>query len=119
MRNDRFSYVLRTIAGAYLIYLSYNILSSVAKGETGNHTIPVTIAAVIFIILGAVLVVFGVRGMIRMQKEGEQEIEEDGAETEVIEEAEETEEAEEESAEGETEESDLKEDETEEEKETK
>lgn len=116
MRNDRFSYVLRTIAGAYLIYLSYNILSSVAKGETGNHTIPVTIAAVIFIILGAVLVVFGVRGMIRMQKEGEQEIEEDGAETEVIEEAEETEEAEEVNAE--TAESDLQEDRPEEEKET-
>lgn len=117
MRNDRFSYVLRTIAGAYLIYLSYNILSSVAKGETGNHTIPVTIAAVIFIILGAVLVVFGVRGMIRMQKEGEQEIEEDGAETEVIEETEETEEAAEE-VNAETAESNLQEDQPEEEKET-
>ncbi|MGI6011932.1 MAG: hypothetical protein ACOX8H_10625 [Ruminococcus sp.] len=103
MQNDRFSYVLRTIAGAYLIYLSYRILESVAKGETGGHTVPVSVAAVIFIILGAVLVIFGVRGLVRMQKEGQQEAEEEDAEqTEAIEETAEEETAREEDSEPET-----------------
>ncbi|MGI6008498.1 MAG: hypothetical protein ACOX8E_13575 [Ruminococcus sp.] len=99
MQNDRFSYILRTIAGAYLIYLSYKILSSVMNGETGGHSVPVTIAAVIFIILGAVLVVFGARGLIRMQKESQQETaEEETVAEEAIEAAETEEETEENTA---------------------
>ena len=34
--NEKFSYILRTVAGAYLCYLSYSILRAVMNGETGG-----------------------------------------------------------------------------------
>lgn len=92
MRNDRFSYILRTVAGLYLIYLSYNILTAVMRGETGNHTLFVTIAAVIFIIAGAALAIFGGRGLIMMSKNPpEEETEEEDSEIDDVEEVQEAE----------------------------
>lgn len=61
--NEKFSYIMRTVAGAYLCYLSYSILKSVVNGETGNRSILITICAVIFIILGVILIIAGLRGM--------------------------------------------------------
>ena len=61
--NEKFSYIMRTVAGAYLCYLSYSILKSVVSGDTGSRSILVTICAVIFIILGVILIIAGLRGM--------------------------------------------------------
>ena len=69
MNNNKGSYVLRMIAGGYLIYLAYNILTAAMRGETEGHTVPVTIAAVVFIVMGAIILVFGVRGMMQISKE--------------------------------------------------
>lgn len=61
--NEKFSYILRTVAGAYLCYLSYSILRAVMNGETEGHSVLVSVCAVVFIIIGVILMIAGVRGM--------------------------------------------------------
>ncbi|MCH1982811.1 hypothetical protein MCG98_09565 [Ruminococcus sp. OA3] len=83
--NEKFSYILRTVAGAYLCYLSYSILRAVMNGETGGHSVLVSVCAVAFIIIGVILMVWGVRGMKMVSKQQAEEAaqaeEEQGEET--------------------------------------
>ena len=71
--NEKFSYILRTVAGAYLCYLSYSILRAVMNGETGGHSVLVSVCAVAFIIIGVILMVWGVRGMKMVSKQQAEE----------------------------------------------
>lgn len=99
MRNERGSYIIRLVAGAYLLYLAYSLVKSLIAGEVEQPTL-VMIAAAAFIILGAALLVWGLRGVMQMSKnpadeeeieadaevvEAQESLPEDTAESEVIE----------------------------------
>ena len=61
--------IFRILAGGYVIYLAIQILSSVAKGEAEDSPVFLVIAAVVFIVLGAGLIIYTLRDMQRLKKE--------------------------------------------------
>ncbi len=79
-RNERFSYVLRTVAGIYLIYLAVQIL------QASDASTIVKIGGVVFIIASIPMIWSGVRGLARISKEETEEI----AEEEMLEEMKDT-----------------------------
>ena len=86
MRNEKFSYVIRVIAGAYLIYLAYQLIQGVMNGENENYALGIG-GGVLFIVAGAAFVIFSIRGLMRggqenAQNEETQETESGSAEPE-------------------------------------
>lgn len=60
--GEKRSGILRLVAGAYLVYLAYSLFKGVRAGDTGNPVVMMG-AAIIFAVLGAVIVYFGIRGL--------------------------------------------------------
>lgn len=89
MGNERASSIIRIAAGAYLLYIAYSLIKSLMSGEAGNQTLIIVFIAV-FIILGAIILFFGVRGMVQQSKQTEDETE-DIEDSDVIEDSEEIE----------------------------
>ncbi|MDD3415921.1 MAG: hypothetical protein PHY47_18275 [Lachnospiraceae bacterium] len=57
MKSDsKFIYVIRILAGAYLIYLAVPILKNLVNGTTGKGGLWLGIASVLFLIIGAILI---------------------------------------------------------------
>lgn len=63
MRNEKIYYIIRIIAGAYVIYLAYSILRDVAAGKTGEHTTVLAIGGVVFVAAGAAFILWGLKGL--------------------------------------------------------
>ena len=73
MNRENSSNILRVVAGGYLLYLSYQMIQSLRAGEAGNKV--VIIAAIgLFIILGAGILYWGIKGMIKQNQMSEDEI---------------------------------------------
>lgn len=91
--TNKSSYVLRMVAGGYLMYLAYNILVAVFNGEATTHVAILGTAAVIFMALGAIILISGIRGMKKAAHADATMLEEEeaNAESEEAAEAEETE----------------------------
>ena len=105
MRNEKFSYFIRIIAGAYLFYLAVQLVQGIAKGNmTGGSMILGICASILFFGAGAYFVLASIRGLLRMMRgDNEQKIEEEAVMEEVLEEKESAEDAaEEEKAEAES-----------------
>lgn len=66
MNNRNSSSLIQILGGGYLLYLSYQFISDMVKGETKD--IWIIIATAVFVISGAVFLVFGIRGMIAQSK---------------------------------------------------
>ena len=62
------SCIVMAVAGAYLIYLGYNLISGVMKGEEGS-SMGFAIGGGAFILIGAAMLLVGGRGMMRSSKE--------------------------------------------------
>ena len=105
MRNEKFSYFIRIIAGAYLFYLAVQLVQGIAKGNmTGGSMILGICASILFFGAGAYFVLASIRGLLRMMRgDNEQKIEDEAVMEEVLEEKESAEDAaEEEKAEAES-----------------
>ncbi len=88
MGRNSFSLVIRLIAGGYIAYLGYNLVRDVVAGEeeTSNPTL-FMIIGIVFIILGAFIIIDMIRK--QMKDSGEEEDEETSADETAIEETEE------------------------------
>lgn len=91
MRNEKIYYIIRIIAGAYVIYLAYSILRDVAAGKTGEHTTLLAIGGAVFVAAGAAFIFWGLKGLKKaMGSSGQEPSEtEPAAEEEIPEETEE------------------------------
>lgn len=78
MKNERGSNIIRLVAGAYLLYLSYSLIKSLMAGEVEQRTW-VIIAISAFIVLGIAILGWGLRGVMQMRNNPaeEEEIEAD------------------------------------------
>ena len=79
MRNEKLSYFIRIIAGAYLFYLAVQLVQGIAKGNmTGGSMILGICASILFFGAGAYFVLASIRGLLRMMRgDNEQKIEDE------------------------------------------
>ena len=63
--------LLRAMVGAYLIYLGGSLISNVVK-ERPENFILFAAAGVFFIAVGAVILIFGMKGYLKAKKENEE-----------------------------------------------
>ena len=85
MKSPKFSYAIRIVAGAYLIYLAYQLIQNYLnpQGENGVSPAFSIIAAVAFVIIGAIFMISAIRGLYLYQApqdEEEAEAEEEDSE---------------------------------------
>lgn len=73
MKRENFSYILRSVAGFYLIYLAYQLIGGSVTGE--NTGIFPVIAGVLFAAVGVGSIFTVVKGMISSRMPQESEIE--------------------------------------------
>lgn len=73
MNRGNSSNILRIVAGAYVMYLAYQMIMSLRAGEVTSNKFIIIAAVVFFIIAGGVIVFFGIRGMIQQSKMSEEE----------------------------------------------
>ena len=66
--NNKRGHVIRTILGAYLVYLGVRILMRVVQSEPSNSEIMGLLAA-LFIIIGGGYAVFSIRNLIKIYKD--------------------------------------------------
>ena len=66
--NNKRGHVIRTILGAYLVYLGVRILVQVVQNEPSNSEIMGVLAA-LFIIIGGGYAVFSIRNLIKIYKD--------------------------------------------------
>lgn len=78
MKNEKSSGIIRLVAGAYLLYISYSLIQSLVSGQAENRTLMMFFVA-LFIVLGGVILFFGVKGMIQ-QTQMDSDEEEDESE---------------------------------------
>lgn len=81
--NKTFSLVIRLIAGAYIIYLGYQLIKGVVSGESQENQILFIIFAVVFIVLGAFIIIDAVRKYIIKESDTAEEDSEEGAENQI------------------------------------
>ena len=73
MKNPRFSYIIRSLCGLYLFWIVWDLLKAFRSGE--EVSVLMIVAAVAFVIFGALFLVTGVRGWMRVNKELQEEAE--------------------------------------------
>lgn len=61
--------IFRTVAGVYLIYLAYSILTNAGE-VAGTEKIVFVLAVAIFVVIGAVIIISSLRAMQRGEYEG-------------------------------------------------
>ena len=67
MNRENSSHMIRVLVGGYLMYLSYQMIESLRAGEVEDKVL-IIVATVAFVISGAVILFYGIRGMIRQGK---------------------------------------------------
>ena len=72
MNRENSSSIIRILAGGYLLYLAYQMIGSLRAGEVDNKMIIIA-ATVLFIVSGAGILYYGIRGMIQQSKMSEEE----------------------------------------------
>lgn len=75
--DNRSSSVLRMVAGAYVLYQAYGIITGVISGDAGSNPTILIIAAILFVIFGGWILVMGIRGMKKSSEEPDEETEDD------------------------------------------
>ena len=81
MRNEKIYYGIRLIAGAYIIYLAYNVLKDAAAGKIEENTALFVVLGIVFIVAGAAFIVWGVRGLKNSMSPDSRDAEEDAVES--------------------------------------
>ncbi len=66
------TYVIMILAGAYVAYLGFSLCQGVIKGEEGS-SVGFLAAGIIFIVLGAVFLIRGIKGSLKLSKEKQAE----------------------------------------------
>ena len=66
--NKRTNYIIRGLAGGYLLYIAYSLFTDFASVPENNRMI-IILAMVLFSIIGLGLLFFSVRSFIKIQKE--------------------------------------------------
>lgn len=66
------TYVIMILAGAYVAYLGFSLCQGVLKGEEGS-SVGFLAAGIIFIVLGAVFLIRGLKGSLKLSKEKQAE----------------------------------------------
>ena len=81
MRNEKMSYLIRIIAGGYLIYLAYKLFQGgILEGNmTGNNRILGIGACVLFVAAGAYFVVSSIRKLLLLNQTSQEEAEDQEA----------------------------------------
>ena len=74
------TYVLMILAGAYVAYLGVSLCQGVIKGEEGS-SVGFMAAGIIFIVLGAVFGINGIRGSLKISKAKQMEAAEEKEQT--------------------------------------
>lgn len=65
----KLSWYLRMLVGAYLVFIDYQIVQS-SKNTGDPLTVPVILAMVLFAAAGSLIVLWGIRGLVRGQYVG-------------------------------------------------
>lgn len=63
LKQRRNWYSIKTILGAYLIYLSWHIGTGIFHGEVTDHVIWLGIAAGIFCVFGVILIILNIHSL--------------------------------------------------------
>ena len=72
MNRENSSSMIRILAGGYLLYLAYQMIVSLRAGEVDNKWLIIS-ATVLFVIAGAGILYYGIRGMINQSKMSDEE----------------------------------------------
>ncbi len=80
MRNEKMSYLIRIIAGGYLIYLAYKLFQgSIMTGEmTGGKKVLGIAACLLFLVAGAFFVITSLRHLMLLSQARPEEEEAEG-----------------------------------------
>ena len=80
MRNEKMSYLIRIVAGGYLIYLAYKLFQgSIITGEmTGGKKALGIAACLLFVVAGAFFVVTSLRRLMLLSQASPEELEDQG-----------------------------------------
>lgn len=80
MRNEKMSYLIRIVAGGYLIYLAYKIFQgSILTGEmTGGKKVLGIVACLLFVAAGAFFLVTSLRRLMLLSQASPEEEEDQG-----------------------------------------
>ena len=64
-RPPQISLILRTLCGAYLLYLAWDLRRAAVQALRGEENLLFFPAAVVFLVVGALLCFFSIRALIR------------------------------------------------------
>ncbi len=80
MRNEKMSYLIRIVAGGYLIYLAYKLFQGgIITGEmTGGKKALGIVACLLFVVAGAFFVVTSLRRLMLLSQASPEELEDQG-----------------------------------------
>ena len=74
MTNRNSSNIIRILGGGYLLYLAYQLINSIRTENVGSSKIWLILATVLFIVSGAGILYFGIRGMMEQNKMSDNEV---------------------------------------------
>ena len=83
--NEKSWLVIRTVAGLYVVYLGYQIVSGVLADRPGNMAFMMT-AGIFFIIIGAIIAIISIKSVIALRNKVQTEEEESSEEENSLEE---------------------------------
>lgn len=70
--NNNTSYTIRILAGGYIVYLGYSLITAFAKGET-DMAIWMLLFPILFLIAGGGILFISIRGLMRNKKDEAQD----------------------------------------------
>ncbi len=79
MRNEKVYYGIRILAGGYVAYMGYKLISGLIQGQEGSHAV-MGIFGALFIAAGIFIAITGIRGLSRAGGGAEEESRETSAE---------------------------------------
>ncbi|HEY9575870.1 MAG TPA: hypothetical protein VIR32_10105, partial [Lachnospiraceae bacterium] len=87
-KNSQFSYIIRIMAGAYLLYLAIPMLKKALMGEGGDSRLAFIGFSLLFIVAALYFIISSIRGFLKDIKEVGQDVEQEEKESVVEEKAE-------------------------------
>ena len=73
MNRGNSSNIIRVLAGGYLLYLAYQMIQSLRAGDADPAWVIIA-ATVLFVVAGAVILYYGIRGVMQQSQMSDEEI---------------------------------------------
>jgi hypothetical protein len=73
MNRGNSNNIIRVLAGGYLLYLAYQMIQSLRAGDADPAWVIIA-ATVLFVVSGAVILYYGIRGVIQQSQMSDEEI---------------------------------------------